>query len=40
MVERSGIDTLQDMDLKFAKELGYVCKLLAIGEKADGDGGG
>lgn len=35
-VERSGIDTLQDMDLKFAKELGYVCKLLAIGEKTDG----
>jgi len=36
VVERSGIDTLQDTDLKFAKELGYVCKLLAIGEKADG----
>ena len=35
-VEKTGIDTLQDTDLKFAKELGYVCKLLAIGEKTDG----
>jgi homoserine dehydrogenase len=35
-VERAGIDTLQDTDLKFARELGYVCKLLAIGEKTDG----
>lgn len=32
-IERTGIDTLSDVDLKFAKELGYVCKLLAIGEK-------
>jgi len=32
-IERAGIDTLSDVDLKFAKELGYVCKLLAIGEK-------
>ena len=34
-VEKTGIDTLQDTDLKFAKELGYVCKLLAIGEKIE-----
>jgi len=32
-LEIAGIDTLNDIDLKFAKELGYVCKLLAIGEK-------
>src|SRR6185369_1091639 len=32
-IERAGIDTLSDIDLKFAKEFGYVCKLLAIGEK-------
>ena len=32
-IERAGIDTLSDIDLKFGKELGYVCKLLAIGEK-------
>lgn len=31
-IERTGIDTLSDIDLKYAKELGYVCKLLAIGE--------
>ncbi|HUO07248.1 MAG TPA: homoserine dehydrogenase [Phycisphaerae bacterium] len=35
-IERTGIDTLSDIDLKFAKEFGYVCKLLAIGEKTDG----
>jgi homoserine dehydrogenase len=36
-IETSGIDTLQDIDLKYGRELGYVCKLLAIGEKtADG----
>ena len=35
-VERTGIDTLSDIDLKYAKELGYVCKLLAIGEKHPG----
>jgi homoserine dehydrogenase len=29
----TGIDNLSDLDLKFAKEFGYVCKLLAIGEK-------
>ncbi|HEY4329448.1 MAG TPA: homoserine dehydrogenase [Phycisphaerae bacterium] len=29
----TGIDTLSDIDLRFAKEFGYVCKLLAIGEK-------
>jgi homoserine dehydrogenase len=34
-VERTGIDSLSDIDLKFAKEFGYVCKLLAIGEKAE-----
>ncbi len=32
-IERTGIDTLSDIDLKFAKEFGYTCKLLAIGEK-------
>jgi len=32
-IEISGIDKLSDIDLKFAKEFGYVCKLLAIGEK-------
>jgi len=37
-VERTGIDTLSDLDLKFAKELGYTCKLLAIGEKSDSAG--
>jgi homoserine dehydrogenase len=35
-IERAGIDTLQDEDLGFAREFGYVCKLLAIGDKADG----
>ncbi|HVX84712.1 MAG TPA: homoserine dehydrogenase [Phycisphaerae bacterium] len=34
-IERAGIDALSDIDLKFAKEFGYVCKLLAIGEKID-----
>lgn len=41
-VEISGIDLLQDTDLKYGKELGYVCKLLAIGQKItlkDGDVG-
>lgn len=32
-IEVCGIDTLQDTDLKYAREMGYVCKLLAIGEK-------
>jgi homoserine dehydrogenase len=36
-IERTGIDTLSDIDLKFGKEFGYVCKLLAIGEKINGD---
>ncbi len=35
-IEVAGIDKLSDIDLKFAREFGYVCKLLAIGEKADG----
>ncbi len=41
-IEVSGIDRLCDVDLRFAKEFGYVCKLLAIGEKVDarGEGGG
>jgi homoserine dehydrogenase len=39
-IEVSGIDTLSDIDLKFAREFGYVCKLLAIGEKAGGGDGG
>jgi homoserine dehydrogenase len=38
-LEISGIDTLSDIDLKFAREFGYVCKLLAIGEKTAGKGG-
>jgi homoserine dehydrogenase len=37
-IERTGIDTLSDVDLKFAKEFGYVCKLLAIGEKISNGG--
>ncbi|MCL2647389.1 MAG: homoserine dehydrogenase [Phycisphaerales bacterium] len=36
-IEVTGIDKLSDVDLKFAKEFGYVCKLLAIGEKTDGN---
>jgi len=32
-LEVTGIDKLHDTDLKFAKEMGYVCKLLAIAEK-------
>lgn len=44
-IEVSGIDTLQETDLKYAREMGYVCKLLAIGEKTnaqvpEGAGGG
>jgi len=35
-IETTGIDKLSDVDLKFAKDFGYVCKLLAIGEKTDG----
>ncbi len=31
----SGIDRLEDMDLRFGRELGYVCKLLAIADKHD-----
>lgn len=31
-----GIDTLSAVDIQFASELGYVIKLLAIGERADG----
>lgn len=32
----SGIDTLDAMDIQFARELGYVIKLLAIAERRDG----
>ncbi len=32
-LEVTGIDKLSDIDLKFAREFGYVCKLLAIAEK-------
>ncbi|HVS69987.1 MAG TPA: homoserine dehydrogenase [Phycisphaerae bacterium] len=39
-IDRTGIDTLSDIDLKFAREFGYVCKLLAIGEKIQSPGGG
>jgi homoserine dehydrogenase len=31
-----GIDTLSPIDIQFANELGYVIKLLAIGERAEG----
>lgn len=34
-IDISGIDKLQDQDLGYGKELGYVCKLLAIAEKSD-----
>jgi homoserine dehydrogenase len=34
-----GIDTLDPQDIKFAKELGYVIKLLAIAERAEGSEG-
>lgn len=34
-IEISGINGLQDQDLGYGKELGYVCKLLAIAEKSD-----
>lgn len=34
----TGIDQLSDVDLKFAKEFGYVCKLLATGERIGGNG--
>jgi homoserine dehydrogenase len=33
-----GIDTLDPQDIRFAKELGYVIKLLAIAERAEGSG--
>jgi homoserine dehydrogenase len=33
-VHIEGIDTLQDQDIKLARELGYVIKLLAIAERA------
>ncbi len=39
-IEVAGIDQLSDIDLKFAKEFGYVCKLLAIGEKTGESNGG
>jgi homoserine dehydrogenase len=39
-VDRTGIDSLSDIDLKFAKEFGYVCKLLAIAEKVAPPEGG
>jgi homoserine dehydrogenase len=32
-----GIDTLSPIDITFANELGYVIKLLAIGERAEGN---
>jgi homoserine dehydrogenase len=34
-----GIDKIQDVDIKLARELGYVIKLLAIGERAMGNAG-
>ena len=34
-IEVSGIHGMQDQDLKYGQELGYVCKLLAIAEKTD-----
>ena len=38
-IQVEGIDTLQDADIKFAGELGYVIKLLAIAERRQPDGG-
>ncbi|MDB5319540.1 MAG: homoserine dehydrogenase [Phycisphaerales bacterium] len=35
-----GIDTLDPLDIRFAKELGYVIKLLAIAERAQGSAAG
>jgi homoserine dehydrogenase len=32
-IDVTGIDSLQDTDLRYGRELGYVCKLLAIAEK-------
>jgi homoserine dehydrogenase len=34
-IQITGIDNLFDVDLAFAREFGYVCKLLAIGEKTE-----
>ncbi len=33
----SGIDNLQAVDLRYSRELGYTCKLLAIAEKLGGE---
>jgi homoserine dehydrogenase len=35
-VHVEGIDTLQPVDIQFARELGYVIKLLAIAQRSDG----
>jgi homoserine dehydrogenase len=35
-VHVEGIDSLQPVDIQFARELGYVIKLLAIADRADG----
>jgi homoserine dehydrogenase len=35
-IPRSGIDTLETADLRYAKELGYRIKLLAVAQLADG----
>ncbi len=34
-IDIQGIANLQDVDLSYAKELGYVCKLLAIAQRQD-----
>jgi homoserine dehydrogenase len=34
-IDIHGITSLQDVDLRYARELGYVCKLLAIAQRQD-----
>jgi homoserine dehydrogenase len=34
-IDVTGINNIDDEDLRYGKELGYVCKLLAIGEKSE-----
>ncbi|HTV49453.1 MAG TPA: homoserine dehydrogenase [Phycisphaerae bacterium] len=34
-IDVTGINDIKDDDLRYGKELGYICKLLAIGEKSD-----
>jgi len=34
-IDVTGMNDIEDEDLRYGKELGYVCKLLAIGEKSE-----